>query len=367
MSEIKLLVPDMPKAGALGKYLARVDTARWYTNFGPLVRELEDALHGHFAPEDHVVTVASGTAGLELALLGLGLPPGARVLLPDFTFVATATAILRGGFHPVVADVDPRSWLLTPAIARRAIAARKVDAVMPVATFGCTQDADAWDRFSAETGLPVVIDAAGAFGNQASARRAHVVFSLHATKSLGAGEGGFVVSRDGALVERVRRLSNFGIDVTTGIVDRPGTNAKLSEYHAAVALAALETWPERASARRALWRALLEIMGESCPTLAAQERPDAGAYTIAPVLLPPQAVPQAVMDALARERVQTRRGYCPPLSQHPAFAAVERAGALDGVGSVSGRVLGVPFHLELARADLERVFGILRQAIGGGT
>lgn len=366
MTEIKLLVPDMPRASALAPYLARIDVARWYTNFGPLVRELEARLCEQFAPEDHVVTVSSGTAGLELALLALGLPPGARVLLPDFTFVATATAIMRSGFRPVVADVDARNWLLTPAIARGAIAARPVDAVMPVATFGCPQDADAWSRFSAETGVPVVIDAAGAFGNQRTGPRVHVVFSLHATKALGAGEGGFVASRDAALVERVRRLSNFGIDGATGIVDTPGTNAKLSEYHAAVALTALDTWPARADARRTLWRAFLEAMRERCPMLSAQDRPEDGSYTIAPVLLPPRPGPDAVIDALTRARVQTRRWYCPPLSRHPAFAAVERAGTSAGVEAVSGRVLGLPFHLELAQADIDRVFGVLRQAVADG-
>ena len=365
MSEIKLLIPDMPRAEALAPYLARIDAARWYTNFGPLVRELEDKLRGHFTPEDRVVTVSSGTAGLELALLGLGLPSQARVLLPDFTFVATATSIMRSGLRPVVGDVDERSWLLTPAIARRAIAARPVDAVMPVATFGCPQDADAWDRFSEETGLPVVIDAAGALGNQRAGRRAHAVFSLHATKSLGAGEGGFVVSRDAALIERIRRLSNFGIDVATGIVDRPGANAKLSEYHAAVALAALETWPARAAARRAKWRLFLDIMRETCPALVAQQRPETGTYTIAPLLLPLQAVPETVIDALSRAGVQTRRWYCPPLSRHPGFETVEMAGVLKGVESVSGRVLGVPFHLELSEAELRRVFGALRLATAG--
>lgn len=365
MTEIKLLIPDMPRAASLAPYLARLDAARWYTNFGPLVRELENALGGYFSPEGRVVTVSSGTAGLELALLALGLSSGARVLLPDFTFVATATAVMRNGLRPVVGDVDARSWLLTPDIARRAIAARPVDAVLPVATFGCPQDADEWDRFSEETGLPVVIDAAGAFGNQRAGRRTHTVFSLHATKALGAGEGGFVVSRDAALIERIRRLSNFGIDVATGIVDRPGTNAKLSEYHAAVALAALDTWPARADARRVKWRVFLEIMRETCPALVAQERPAAGIYTIAPVLLPARALPEAVIDVLLRAGVQTRRWYCPPLSRHAGFGAVEHAGALNGVESVSGRVLGVPFHLELSDADLRRVFGTLCQVIAG--
>ena len=91
----------------------------------------------------------------ELALSALGLSPGARVLIPALTFVATATAVLRAGLRPVVADVDAESWLLTPRIAERALAAVRCDCVMPVTTFGCAQDAAAWDDFSERTSLPI--------------------------------------------------------------------------------------------------------------------------------------------------------------------------------------------------------------------
>lgn len=363
MTEIKLLVPDMPDAEAVAPYLRRIDAARWYTNFGPLVRELEGRLAATFDAGCEVVTTSSATSALELALAALELPPGARVMLPDFTFVATATSILRAGFVPVVADVDPRSWLLTPEIARRAIEARFPDAVMPVATFGCPQDADAWDRFSEETGLPVLVDAAGGFGNQRAGRRIHVAFSLHATKSLGAGEGGFLVSRDAGLVERVRRLTNFGIDVSTGIVDAPGTNAKLSEYHAAVALAALDAWPRRRESRQAQWRTFLAQLAEGCPQLAVQERPQNGIYTIAPVLLPDDAAGDAIMSALAAGGIQTRRWYYPPLSRHPGFAGAECVGAMDGVDAIAGRVIGLPFHLAMGPQEFAAVFAALGTAL----
>ena len=125
---IPLLVPDMPLAAEIAPYLARIDAARWYTNFGPLVRELEAALAARMQAQAaapgplHLVSVANCTVGLELGLQALGLPAGALVLLPSFTFVATATAVLRAGMLPAAADVDGASWLLTPALAREAIA-----------------------------------------------------------------------------------------------------------------------------------------------------------------------------------------------------------------------------------------------------
>jgi len=201
-SRIPLLVAQLPDTEALTPYLRQIDANRWYTNFGPLVTQLEQRFAASFAPTPVApvaISASNGTAGLELALCALELMPGARVLLPALTFVATATSVIRSGYRPIIGDVDPDTWLLTPEIARAYAALHRIDAVMPVATFGNPQDVDAWDRFVEDTGIPVIIDAAGAFGNQRAGRRCHVVFSLHATKALAAGEGGMVVSYDTAL------------------------------------------------------------------------------------------------------------------------------------------------------------------------
>jgi hypothetical protein len=231
-SRIPLLVAQLPDTDALLPYLRQIDANRWYTNFGPLVTQLEQRFAASLAatPEaPKAISAASGTAGLELVLGALELPTGANVLLPALTFVATATAVIRSGYRPLIGDVDASSWLLTPETAREYAARHRVDAVMPVATFGNPQDVEAWDAFVADTGIPVVIDAAGAYGNQRVGRRCHVVFSLHATKALAAGEGGMVVSYDHALAARVRRLSNFGIDLERGSqVFVAGENGKLS-------------------------------------------------------------------------------------------------------------------------------------------
>jgi dTDP-4-amino-4,6-dideoxygalactose transaminase len=353
MNRIPLLVPDMPSADELLPYLRRIDESRWYTNFGPLATELEQALGAMLdaGPGVSITSVANCTLGLELSLAALGLGAGSRVLIPALTFVATATAVRRAGCVPLLGDVDPASWLLTPDIARRAIERERIDCVMPVAAFGCAQDAAAWDEFSSQTGIAVIVDAAAAFGNQRIGARTTSVFSLHATKSLGAGEGGFVASADPALVQRVRQMSNFGIDVRTGQATLPGSNAKLSEYHAAVGLAALERWRARRTQRVELAKRYAAQLSAACPGVALQRRRDDGVYTIFPVCLPADADAERARAELAAAGVETRRWDYPLIGDHPSLAGVSAAQPLDTSRALSARLLGLPLHLGLSESE----------------
>jgi dTDP-4-amino-4,6-dideoxygalactose transaminase len=355
---IPLLVAQLPDTDALLPYLRQIDANRWYTNFGPLVTQLERRFAAGFAPAlsaPRAITAASGTAGLELVLGALELPAGARVLLPALTFVATATAVIRAGHTPLIGDVDAASWLLTPETAREYALRHRVDAVMPVATFGNPQDVEAWDKFVADTGIPVVIDAAGAYGNQRVGRHCHVVFSLHATKALAAGEGGVVVTYDDALAARVRRLSNFGIDLERGSqVFVAGENGKLSEYHAAVAHAALDQWPAVATRRRAVQARYQHILSELCPDLRLQRRAENGIYPILVVSLPPGLRARDLQPDLLARGIETRQWYCPTLDQHPAFAAYA-AGPLPVAHELAERLLGLPFFVDIDEAQMRRV------------
>jgi len=353
----------MPEADALRPYLERIDEARWYTNFGPLVGELETALAAHHrAPDDeipHAVTVSNATLGLQLTLQALALAPGARVLVPGLTFPASVLAVMHAGLVPVVCDVDEASWLLTPAIARRALQEQTFDAVMPVSTFGCAQDSAAWDIFAGETGIPVVIDAAGAFGNQVAGRRVHTVISLHATKTLGAGEGGALLTYDGILARNVRQLSNFGFDVDTGYVTIPGTNAKLSEYHAAAALAALARWDTWAKIRIDLHlRYLRELELRRLP-LRQQARPAQAVYSIFSVVLPVGRSGKDAEAFLASREIESRRWYCPIIPEHPAFHGCAANRSLDVSGMLCDRLIGLPFHPFLASHDVEKVISTM--------
>lgn len=372
---IPLLVPDMPSADELLPWIRRIDASRWYSNFGPLCCELEGKLATMFSARNpqpvHLSTVSNATLGLELALLALDLEPGSRVLVPALTFVATATAVVRAGLVPVVADIDPDSWLLTPEIARTACMSMKLGAVMPVATFGCPHDTGGWDRFTSETGLPVVIDAAAAFGNQWDVGNATLVFSLHATKSFAAGEGGLVVSRDAATVARVRQLSNFGINLDRrsatpiGQVDLPGTNAKLSEYHAAIGLANLAKWNELSAARVVLFERYAAML-DAVPGLHPvwQRTPGRITRTLLCFRTCQTGLREAIEVACAASGIDTRRWYLPLIHQHDGFTELPLAGDLPVADAVAKDLTGLPFHSHLGDPQLAAITAAVSQAAG---
>ena len=220
LSAVKLLLPDLPDMRSLAPWLERIDAAGRYTNSGPLLREFEALMVGHWAADSqctgrdlaqpHVVALSNGTAPLELGIQALNLTPGGTVLLPSFTFPATGLAVLRNRLVPLFCDVDKDNWQLSPASVRLIAARQRVALVMPVTTFGCPVNVDEWDDFAADTGIPVLIDGAASFANQALGEQAALTVSLHATKPFGVGEGGLFVTRDHELASRVRRLANFG-------------------------------------------------------------------------------------------------------------------------------------------------------------
>jgi dTDP-4-amino-4,6-dideoxygalactose transaminase len=360
---IPLMMPLLPTADDLLPYLRRIDANRWYANFGPLVGEFEARIAESFvaAGACRVVSVSSCTTGIELALRALALPPGAPVLVPALTFIATASAVRCAGLAPVVADIDPHSWLLTPEIARAAVRTIGARAVVPVTTFGVDQDGEAWSAFARDTHVPVIIDAAAGFGNQRDPGPTCAVFSLHATKPLAAGEGGFVVTRDAHLAHAIRRLSNFGInldrphDGPIGSAVATGTNAKLSEYHAAVALASLDRWAATAAERSALFARVARTIQAACHgQLAQQAAPADTVRSVCAFGFPDPAARDRAELACRQRGIGTRRWYLPTIDRQPAFGHVAHL-PTPCSHHLGDRLLGVPFYPGLVQAAIDEI------------
>lgn len=363
LARVGVARPRLPVADAIFPYLQRIDDARWYSNFGPLLTEFEARLAARFPTGTEIVTVANGTQALTLALMAMDLPAGGYVAMPAWTFVATAHAVVQAGLRPLFLDVDPDKWMLRPA-AITALAPdvrRQVVAAIPVCAFGALGDLAAWRAFRDETGTPVLVDAAAAFDALDDAELPAVV-SLHATKALGIGEGGFLATRDAALALKVRQLTTFGFQDSRES-QLPATNAKLSEYAAAVGLAALDSWPaDRLRFLLAAQHLRIGLIG--LPEVRFQEGWGSDWVTsVCTVGLPHGSAP-AVIETLRAQGVDTRQWWGLGCHASPAFARCERSD-LAQTDRLACSVVGLPFSIDLNATEIGRISGALQQALAG--
>jgi dTDP-4-amino-4,6-dideoxygalactose transaminase len=353
-SKIPIMRPKLPAAASLAPYLDAIDSARIYSNFGPLTRSLEERFAARFnLPAANVTTVANATLGLTLVLAALGPKPGTLCAMPAWTYVASAQAAVMAGLIPYFVDVDPETWALDPDGLAEALAQAPapVGAVMPVVPFGCPIDIGAWDGFRTASGIPVVIDAAAGF-DALIAGAVPAVVSLHATKVLGTGEGGFVVSTDAALVRDVQIRTNFGFAGTREAAVLPAGNAKLSEYHAAVGLAALDEWSEARNDWIVVAQTYRDALSQSN---RVRFQPGFGQSWIASTCVIGLEGPATRMEALlAHSGIETRRWWGTGAHAHAATRGFPR-GALPTTEMLANSTIALPFSRDLHRADIERV------------
>jgi dTDP-4-amino-4,6-dideoxygalactose transaminase len=346
--------PKLPHLDRLVPYLRAIDEARIYSNFGPLVRSFEERLAGRSGlPLGTVASVANATIGIALALAAQGARPGTLCVIPAWSFVASAHAATMAGLIPYFIDVEKGSWALEPDATAEAIdgAPAAVGAVMPVVPFGRPINIAAWDDFQARTGLPVVIDAAAGF-DTVSPSTVPTVVSLHATKVMGIGEGGFVMSTDQALIRDIGARSNFGF-VSSREARSPAVNAKLSEYQAAVGLAALDEWTEVRDEWMAVAAGYREALAQSS-TLEFQD--GFGESWITSTCVVSLAEPAAVQleSRLAEAGIDSRRWWDAGAHAHRGTAGFPRA-LLPTTRMLSETTLGLPFFRDLRQQDVERV------------
>lgn len=233
--------------------------------------ELADYLGG-----GEVVIVSSGTAALHLALVALNIGPGDAVLVPDFTFPATANAVRLVGARPVLVDVAASSYCVTPSILRHTLdhwpGPEPIRAVMPVHEFGCPVDMTGLKQVATDFNLQVIEDAACALGASHAGSKLGLFgeigcFSFHPRKTLTTGEGGALVTADAALAERLRRLRNHGMVRTEQGSEfvEVGFNYRMTNFQAALGRAQLPKLDGWISRRRELalhYRTLLAGVSE---------------------------------------------------------------------------------------------------------
>jgi perosamine synthetase len=314
---------------------------------GPKVAELE-SLVAQAAGTEHAVAVSSGTAALHLAVLALGLGPGDEVLVPAYTFPATANVVALCGATPVLVDVDPVTMNMDPAAAAARVTPR-TKAVLAVHLFGRPAPLEQYPE------LPVIEDAAGALGASRGGRPCGSLgmlgcFSFHPRKIVTTGEGGAVSTGDAALAERVRSLRHHGWSPSDRYDDMPypAFNYRLSDVLCALGipqlrrLGELHATYERIAAGYAERLAPLEL---TLPSADPGDRHGLQAYVVQVERR------DEVMAGLRAQGIQCQIGT---YALH-RLGAYRDQGAFPGADAAFERALALPLHPRLAAAELDRV------------
>lgn len=358
--------PRLPTTDAVAPYLRQIDQARMYSNQGPLVRSLQKRLQTSFGLIDgSIITTSSGTAALIAAIMahaGTATPDRPYAVCPAYTFVATAAAASQCGYQPYLADICEENWTLDPDQLASHPLIDRFGVIIPVTAYGRPIDVERWARFQRETGVKVVIDAAAAIeavadGAMTCDARVPLALSFHATKAFGCGEGGCVVWPDPALAARASQATNFGF-MGSRNSQTASLNGKMSEYHAAVALAELDGWAaKRADFSRAAraYRAAFVQSGLTADTLLTAPHV-ASNYVVHRCA--DASTAEALQSALDLAGIETRFWYGRGLHWHDHLADVPRD-ELPVTDRLSGSLLGLPMGSGLAGAEIARVVAVI--------
>jgi dTDP-4-amino-4,6-dideoxygalactose transaminase len=330
---------------------------------GALVRELEERMAERLGVA-RAVAVASGTSGLMLALRHL-VPSGRSAVLPSFTFSASAHAPAWCGLVPVFTECHADSFQVDVADVRARLTGGGAGAVIATHVFGAPCDVEGLEALSRSAGLPLVFDAAHALGATRQGRPVGgfgdvEVFSLSPTKLVVGGEGGVVATNREDVAEAVRLGRDYG---NPGDYDCrfPGLNARMSEFHAAVALESLELLDDHLQRRQTLARCYRKLLAD-VRGIAVQVVSDGDVSTYKDFTIRVDddfgLGRDALVAALGAEGIDTRCYFDPPVHAQQAYASLPRAD-LPVTNDLSGRVISLPIFARLAVADVEAVVEVL--------
>jgi perosamine synthetase len=322
-----------------------------FLTMGPKVAEFEAGLADACGTE-HAVVVSSGTAALHLAVEALGLGPDDEVIVPAYTFPATANAVVLAGARPVLVDVDPRTMNVDPANVYEALTER-TRAVIAVHLFGRPLD---WEALQSAVPPEVALieDAAGALGARwrdmpCGGLGLMSCLSFHPRKVVTTGEGGAVATSDAALADAMRRLRHHGIEGSD--IPQPSTNYRLSDLQCAIGITQLARLDELLTTRRRLAQAYTVRLAGIAETPAADEGDEHGwqAYVVQVDLR------DEVLAGLREQGIEAQIGTY-ALNR---LSAYRDQGPFPGADSCFERALALPFHSRLSDGDIDRVVGAL--------
>lgn len=351
---IPIVKPYLPALSKYNTYIESIYQRNWLTNSGPLLKELEARLSDYLGVQ-HLILVANGTLALQVAYKALGVDTGDVITTP-FTFAATPGSLMWQGLQPKFVDIADKSLNISPDLIETRVSSEKVAghirAIAAVHVFGNPCDVESIDRIAKQHKLKVVYDAAHAFGCQYKGQSLlnygdAATLSLHATKLFHCIEGGAIVFKHKADIDKARQLINFGFD-KQNMPEYAGINVKMSEFHAAMGLAMLDDIDDIVLQRKQIVATYEQHLSGVVELQAwSQHSENNGAYM--PVLFRNEIELLKVQQVLTEHGVQSRRYFYPSLNNLAVYNDVVSCPVSE---STALRVLCLPIFAGLKQSEI---------------
>lgn len=362
--------PNIGSREAFMKLAGEMFDRRWLTNNGPLVQEFEQRVASYHGVK-HCVAMCNGTIALEIAIRALNL--AGEVIVPSYTFIATAHALSWQGITPVFADIDPDTHCLDPQAVRRMITPRTTG-IIGVHLWGRAAPVDTLQQIADEHGLKLMYDAAHAFGCSHGGKMignfgACEVLSFHATKFFNTFEGGAVLTNDDALAEKMRLMRNFGFAGLDNVI-HPGTNGKMIEIAAAMGLVNLDAIDSVIEANRnnhhTYRQQLAGLPGIRLLAFDETERNNYQ-YVVMEVGTECTVSRDRIIEALHAENILARKYFWPGChNMKPYRELYPHAGLmLPNTQQVANRVVVLPTGTTMRKEMVETVVAVIRTIVEG--
>ncbi|MCG7872797.1 MAG: aminotransferase class I/II-fold pyridoxal phosphate-dependent enzyme [Candidatus Thiodiazotropha lotti] len=350
------------------QYTEQILDSRWLTNNGPVVRELEEKI-AEYHSVAHCVAMCSGTIALEIAIRALKLK--GEVILPSYTYIATAHALHWQGIRPVFADIDPQTHNLDPDAVRQAVNSRTTG-IIGVHLWGRTAAVEALQEIANEHELKLIFDAAHAFGCSHQGRKIGAfgdceVLSFHATKFFHTFEGGAVLTNNARLAEKMRLMRNFGFAGVDNVI-YPGTNGKMTEISAAMGVSNLQAIDKVIKHNHLIHQAYQQALA-GIPSLRLlefdQNESNNYQYVIVETTEDCPVTRDHLVEMLHAENILARRYFWPGCHNMKPYRDLypESTSNLSSTEQVSERVIVLPNGSCMDRASVEIVAAVLQVAL----
>lgn len=330
---------------------------------GPRVQAFEEAF-AQFLGVKYAIATSSGTTALHIALLAHGVGPGDEVIVPPFSFIATANSVLYVGARPVFVDIDPQTFNINPEQIEAAITPR-TKAIMPVHLYGLPSDMEPIVAIAEKYGLVLIEDACQSHGAEYKGRKVGSfgtgVFSFYPTKNITSGEGGMITTNDPVIAEKCRMIRNHGMR-RRYYHEELGFNFRMTDVHAAIGLAQLSKLETFNAARRANARYLSEhLRGVVTPMVPPDRTHVFHQYTV--------RVPNGKRDPLraylAERGIGSEIYYPVPIHRQEVYVRLGYHLSLPEAERAAAEVLSLPVHPGLTRADLEMIVAAVNEFMVG--